>query len=186
MDGPARTLAQAVKTRRADLGWSLDRTAAATGVSKAMLGQIERGESSPTVSTLWKIATGLKVSMSSLMAAAPGAARPLPQRRDAADLRRDLDGGGMGVALLFPFDPNLGHEVFELTLRPGYETRSDPHEAGVVETVMVVSGRVEILTGGAWRDLGPGQSLRFAGDAAHGYRNRGPEPAVLLDVISYP
>lgn len=38
-----------------------------TGVSKAMLGQIERGESSPTVTTLWKIATGLQVSFSSLL-----------------------------------------------------------------------------------------------------------------------
>ena len=35
-----------------------------TGVSKAMLGQIERGQSNPTISTLWKIATGLKVSFS--------------------------------------------------------------------------------------------------------------------------
>lgn len=30
-----------------------------TGVSKAMLGQIERGQSNPTISTLWKIATGI-------------------------------------------------------------------------------------------------------------------------------
>ena len=43
---------------------SLDEVAKLTGVSKAMLGQIERGQSNPTVSTLWKIATGLKVSFS--------------------------------------------------------------------------------------------------------------------------
>lgn len=43
---------------------SLDEAAKLTGVSKAMLGQIERGQSNPTVSTLWKISTGLKVSFS--------------------------------------------------------------------------------------------------------------------------
>lgn len=43
---------------------SLDEVTKLTGVSKAMLGQIERGQSNPTVSTLWKIATGLKVSFS--------------------------------------------------------------------------------------------------------------------------
>ncbi len=41
---------------------SLDKVAELTSVSKAMLGQIERGESTPTVNVLWKIATGLKVS----------------------------------------------------------------------------------------------------------------------------
>ena len=43
---------------------SLEEVTKLTGVSKAMLGQIERGISNPTVSTLWKIATGLKVSFS--------------------------------------------------------------------------------------------------------------------------
>ena len=43
---------------------SLDDTAALTGVSKPMLGQIERGQSIPTVTTLWKIATGLKTPLS--------------------------------------------------------------------------------------------------------------------------
>lgn len=54
---PATTL----KALRQARGWSLSKLAEETGVSKAMLGQIERNESSPTVSTLWKIATGLNV-----------------------------------------------------------------------------------------------------------------------------
>ncbi len=54
-------LAYTLKTERQARGWSLARLAEETGVSKAMLGQIERNESSPTVSTLWKIATGLNI-----------------------------------------------------------------------------------------------------------------------------
>ncbi len=46
---------------------SLDNVANMTGVSKSMLGQIERGESSPTVATLWKIATGLHISFTALL-----------------------------------------------------------------------------------------------------------------------
>ena len=46
---------------------SLDDTAALTGVSKPMLGQIERGQSVPTVTTLWKIATGLKTPLSAFL-----------------------------------------------------------------------------------------------------------------------
>lgn len=62
-----RQIASVLKEQRQKRGWSLDKTAAATGVSKAMLGQIERQESSPTIATLWKIATGLECSFSSFI-----------------------------------------------------------------------------------------------------------------------
>ena len=53
-----------LKTIRNNRNLSLSEVSEITGVSKAMLGQIERGQSNPTVSTLWKIANGLKVSFS--------------------------------------------------------------------------------------------------------------------------
>jgi len=62
MQDLARHISVTLQLLRKQRGWSLDKTAAATGVSKAMLGQIERGESSPTVATLWKIATGFETS----------------------------------------------------------------------------------------------------------------------------
>lgn len=60
-------LATTLKALRLARGWSLSKLAEETGVSKAMLGQIERNESSPTVSTLWKIATGLNVPFSAFI-----------------------------------------------------------------------------------------------------------------------
>jgi XRE family transcriptional regulator, regulator of sulfur utilization len=57
-------IGQTLRDLRQQRGWSLDKTAQATGVSKAMLGQIERGESSPTVVTLWRISSGLQASFS--------------------------------------------------------------------------------------------------------------------------
>ena len=61
----SKSIAQHLQSVRKGRGLSLDKTAKLTGVSKAMLGQIERGESSPTIATLWKIATGLECSFSS-------------------------------------------------------------------------------------------------------------------------
>ena len=58
---------QNLRRLRNGLGLSLDEASKLTGVSKAMLGQIERGESSPTISTLWKISSGLKVNFISLL-----------------------------------------------------------------------------------------------------------------------
>ena len=86
----AQHLAATLKTLRQQRGWSLSRLAEETGVSKAMLGQIERNESSPTVATLWKIATGLNVAFSTFIVAddddAPAAFDP-QQHLDGADAR---------------------------------------------------------------------------------------------------
>ncbi|MCB2100847.1 MAG: cupin domain-containing protein [Rhodobacterales bacterium] len=177
-------LARKIKARRIALGWNLDRLAEEAGVDAALLEPMERGESVPTVAVLWKIAKGLKVSFTALMHA-PGKDDDIqPQIRDAARLRRPMD-EGVALAVLFPFDPRLGFEMVEVTLRPGFENRTAAHEAGMVETLMAVSGTMEILVDEAWHALAPGQFLRFAGDTPHGYRNPGATPAVFVAINSY-
>ena len=59
--------AKNLKRIREDRKLSLDKVADLTGVSKSMLGQIERGDSNPTITTVWKIANGLKISFTTLM-----------------------------------------------------------------------------------------------------------------------
>ena len=81
---PAAYLATSLRALRNEKHWSLDRAAQETGVSKAMLGQIERGESSPTIATLWKIASGFHVSLSSFLA-------PLPSATDSGLVRRNAN-----------------------------------------------------------------------------------------------
>lgn len=178
-------LSTTLRQLRKDYGWSLDAAAAATGVSKAMLGQIERGESSPTTAVLWKLATGFQVSVSSLM-------EPLPEIsedtviRDAEEIRNIPGDKGMAVAPLFPFEPRFGFDLMELTFLPGYERVSEPHEPGVIEHITVMAGKMEILTDDIWQRLEKGQTIRFRGDKPHGYRNRNDEKAVTLSVIHYP
>src|SRR5204862_7549168 len=55
-----------LRTRR---GLSLERLAQISGVSRAMLGQIELGQSAPTINALWKIARALEVTFAALMSA---------------------------------------------------------------------------------------------------------------------
>jgi transcriptional regulator with XRE-family HTH domain len=178
-------LAHTLRALRHARGWSLDQAAGHTGVSKAMLGQIERGESSPTVATLWKIADGFQAAMSALLEPAPpGQADPLLVRH-AADLKRQVTDGGMRVAPLFPFEPRFGFEMLEVTLLPGYARQADPHEAGVTEHVLVVRGALEIRVEGRWIALADGECLRFAADRPHGYRNLGTAEAVFHNLIHY-
>lgn len=86
MENLHQHLSQALKQLRQANGWSLTLAADRTGVSKAMLGQIERGESSPTVATLWKIATGFNVPFSFLSRVAIN--RRVSPRRLANPMRK--------------------------------------------------------------------------------------------------
>ncbi|MDX1320081.1 MAG: XRE family transcriptional regulator [Oceanospirillum sp.] len=190
-----RHLADTLKAERKQRGWSLDKAAATTGVSKAMLGQIERGESSPTVATLWKIAGGFRCSLSTFIEAyddkspdqsSAQLSSGKPQIRSADQIRHQPAQDLMLVAPLFPFDSQMGFEIFELSLLSGYERESEPHEAGVTEFVLVIEGVMEVLVEGQWHCLEKGMSIRFSADQPHGYRNLSNDTARFHNIIHYP
>ncbi|WP_298768565.1 XRE family transcriptional regulator [uncultured Shewanella sp.] len=200
MMNPNQHLAKMLKFYRQQKHWSLDKTAQETGVSKAMLGQIERGESSPTVAKLWKIATGMQLSLSQLLEPeqlveqvtnqhehqANTSIHHTPIVRQANQLRRQQTQDDMLVATLFPFDPKLKFEVFELTLLAGFEKCSQAHAQGVIEHVLVIGGQMELFIEGNWQVLMTGDSIRFNADRSHGYRNVTQAPAVFHNIIYYP
>jgi len=185
MIDPKDHLAETLKTVRKAKGLSLDKAAVQTGVSKAMLGQIERGESSPTVSTLWKISTGLGVSLSTFIEPLPGNKLRETTLRNADDIRQHPADGGLLISPLFPFDPQLGFEYMELSFEDGYERMSEPHSPGVMEVMTSIEGEMEVFASGKWNKLPQGQSIRFAGDREHGYRNRSGALAKTITVIHY-
>ena len=172
----AQHLAATLKHLRQQRGWSLSRLAEETGVSKAMLGQIERNESSPTVATLWKIATGLNVPFSAFIVPDDGAAPSAfdPQQQ------------AMVVKPLFPWDEALRFDYFSITLAPGALSESTPHEAGVIEHVVVVSGELEMKLEGNWKTISADSGVRFAGDKPHAYRNSSDRTVHFHSLIHYP
>ncbi|MFT6558942.1 helix-turn-helix domain-containing protein [Sneathiella sp.] len=187
MINPTEHIAKNVKWFRQQKKWSLSQAAVKTGVSKAMLGQIERGESSPTIATIWKIVKGFDLSLSSLLEPVPASIGEAGTViRDANDLRRQIADDTMLVAPLFPYDPTLRFEYFELTFPAGYERLSEPHKAGVVEILTVISGALEVLSENVWHLVTAGQSIRLHGDQPHGYRNSSANEAVVLTVINDP
>lgn len=179
MDADISAIGRHLKKHRSERGWSLDRVARESGVSKAMLGQIERGESTPTVSTLWKIASGLRVPLSGFLVAEGALQRPTmaPRHHDAS---------GMIVTPLFAFDPALGFEMFLIELPQGTLSESTPHAAGVVEHLIVLEGVMELRLDGDWQTLSVGDAVRFPADQPHAYRNQSRVSAKVHDLIHYP
>ncbi|MFI4937951.1 MAG: helix-turn-helix domain-containing protein [Candidatus Berkiellales bacterium] len=179
-------IALTLKDLRRERGWSLDKAAAETGVSKAMLGQIERGESSPTIATLWKIASGFHASFSSFIEEKINAEKNEPILRAGTTQQLHPADEKIRVMPLFPFDSQLFFEVFIIELLPGCEHLSPPHKEGVIEHVIVVSGKMEVLVNGKWQAIAKGEGLRFNANQPHGYRNLTSKKACFHDMIHYP
>lgn len=178
-------IALTLKNLRQKKGWSLDKTAQATGVSKAMLGQIERQESSPTIATLWKIAAGFETSFSSFIEEIKSASDEVMYRTGQVQTIHP-DDQKIKVLPLFPFDPSLNFELFIIELLPGCEHLSPPHKQGVIEHVVVIEGSMEVLIDGTWRAVSKGEGIRFNANIIHGYRNLTLTAATFHDIIHYP
>lgn len=161
---------------------SLEEVAKLTGVSKAMLGQIERGKSNPTVSTLWKIATGLKISFSLFIDENQDDLKVIDQK-DIHPIIEDND--RMKLYPIFPFDANKGFEIFTIELEPDCNHISTPHNDGVEEYIIVTEGEIEIDINNKIFKLQKGSSMRFMANCPHSYKNINQGRSVFQNIILY-
>lgn len=161
---------------------SLDEVTKLTGVSKAMLGQIERGQSNPTVSTLWKIATGLKVSFSLFIDENQEDLKVICQNDISPIIE---DNNRMKLYPIFPFDANKGFEIFTIELEPDCNHVSTPHNDGVEEYIIVTEGQIEIIIDDKKFILEKGDSIRFMANKQHEYKNISNEKSIFQNMIFY-
>jgi transcriptional regulator with XRE-family HTH domain len=168
---------------RVKRGLSLEKLAKLSGVSRAMLGQVELGQSAPTINVLWKISTALAVPFSALIGSRQ-AGGPMVLRAEQAKVLSSHDGRFRSRAL-FPFDEPRRVEFYELRLAPRCEEKADAHAPGTVENLVVASGAVEVDIEGGREQLRAGDAIVFEADTAHVYRNASDAEAVLYLVMTY-
>lgn len=165
-------------------GHSLERLAKASGVSRAMLGQIETGKSVPTIGLLWKIAVALGVPFASLIAGEHAAGTVVMPRASAKVLTSNQ--GQFTSRALFPFDSERQVEFYELRIAPLHRENADAHASGTRENLVVARGSVEVTTGSERPvALSEGDAILFAADVPHSYQNLGTDEAVLFLVMTY-
>jgi transcriptional regulator with XRE-family HTH domain len=172
-----------LKRLRTQRGLSLEKLAQQSGVSRAMLGQIELGQSAPTINVLWKIASGLGVTFSALITAQQRSG-PLVLRSQQARLLTSSDRKFSSRAL-FPVNEPRRVEFYELRLSAGGVEHAEAHAAGTVENLVVAEGAVEIEVGGQHHSLESGDAIMFEADSPHVYRNRGRGESVMYLVMTY-
>lgn len=164
-------------------GLSLERLARASGVSRAMLGQIELGQSTPTINVLWKIARALAVPFSALITSrAAGRTTVMPKARAKILTSHE---GTFSSRALFPFDEPRTVEFYELRLAPKAVETADPHPPGTIENLVVTAGALELVAGAERHALGTGDAILFEADVPHAYRNAGDAECVMYLVMTY-
>ena len=162
---------------------SLEKLSKLSGVSRAMLGQIELGQSAPTINVLWKISTALGVPFSGLIGQRQAGGVVVLRGQNAKTLTSH--DGSFTSRALFPFDEPRRVEFYELRLTARGEEHADAHAPGTVENLVVSKGSVEIEVEGTRQLLAQGDAIVFEADAPHAYRNASDDEAVLYLVMTY-
>jgi XRE family transcriptional regulator, regulator of sulfur utilization len=162
-----------VQSLRRDRGLTLQELAVAAAVSTSMLSSVERGRKAPTIVVLARIADGLGVPLSELVA--PGGGRVIVRRAGAQDVIDEP--GGWRREILTPVVPGVNFEWIRTTLPSGADPGPFPAYApGSHEYVLAESGTLQLTIGGDEVTLQPGDSVYFPADRSHRYANPGPVP----------
>jgi XRE family transcriptional regulator, regulator of sulfur utilization len=163
---------------------SLRDLAERSGVSAPMLSQVERGETSPTLSVAERIAGGLELSLSQLLRLDEGDGVSVVR----AGERRHGGGRSHRYEVLTPPLPGLRAEVSLHSLTPGASTAGpgDPpmHEPGSRETAVVEAGVLRLLCAGTRHDLDAGDAVTFDADLPHRFENPGEAEARFYSVVA--
>lgn len=183
MDNLNAIIASNLKNYRNEKKISLDKMAEITGVSKSMIGQIERGVSTPTISTMMKLAGGLKLPLNYLLT---------PPQSDFTLIRKgDLtnqvpDDNLLSIHTYFPYSDGRTFEILVIEIEKGGQYQLDPHPSGTEKYLTVFKGRLNIRLDDQEHLLESGDAMRYKADKPQTYFNIGNKAVKLQMVIQHP
>jgi transcriptional regulator with XRE-family HTH domain len=170
-----------VKALRDASSLSLRDLAERSGVSAPMLSQVERGETSPTLTVAARIASGLELSLSQLLRLDEGGSVTIVrahERTGAASSKR-----GHSFEVMTPAQPGQRSELSRHTLAAGGTTGADDdppmHEPGSRETALVERGSIVLVCDGRRYELAEGDCVTFDADLPHHFENPAATEAIF-------
>jgi transcriptional regulator with XRE-family HTH domain len=188
LDGPddlSRALGVRVRSLRDAAGMTLEQLARASGVSRAMLSKVERGEKSPTIGVVSRIAAGLNTTLTALTADnETSSTTRVILRRSARPLFRDPK-TGFERHIVSPATGGGRAELIYHHLPPGTSTGMLPaYPPGTEKQIVVVVGTLVVDFKSSKEQLGPGDSMFFEATIEHAFINPADEPCGYYMVLS--
>jgi transcriptional regulator with XRE-family HTH domain len=161
---PLDVIASSLRRHRARAGLSLTEVAKRAGVAKSTLSQLESGTGNPSVETLWALAVALDTPFAALL----DPPRPKVQIIRAGEGPAIYsDQADYSATLVASSPPNARRDLYRIVASPGPGRKSDPHMPGVVEHVILSSGRALVGPLDDPVELAPGDYIAYPGDLPH-------------------
>ncbi len=164
---------------------TLDVLAEKSGVSKAMLSQIESEKVNPTVATVWKIAQGLGVEINELLKGETVSPRRFKVTPKDRITQLDTDEPGVHIKVLSPISMAEDLEMYYVTFQPRGVLRSEPHFPNTEEFLTIIKGSVRVAAGDNTSDLQAGDFITYHCDVAHSIENLTDGPAEVHMVVRF-
>jgi transcriptional regulator with XRE-family HTH domain len=168
VNDPTSALAARLSAEREARSWSLAELAARSGVSKAMISRIERGEASPTAALLGKLSGAFGLTLSTLLARAESGERRL-LRCSEQTTWQDPASGYIRRQISPPCDLPL--ELIRVELPAGASVTFPASSYAFIRQIMwVIEGRMTFVEGDDTHELSAGDSLLLGAPAQCTFR----------------
>jgi len=156
-----------------------------SGVSKAMLSQIESEKVNPTIATVWKIARGLEVELDNLLKIDTGKVRKFILTKPENTATLDTAENGPHIRVLSPIAMAEDLEIYLITFKPGTVLKSSAHAAGTEEYLTVIEGSVKVTAGSKAAEIKTGDFIIYSCDVEHTIANTSGEKAVIHMIVRF-
>ncbi|GGG06488.1 helix-turn-helix domain-containing protein [Paenibacillus aceti] len=182
-DDPKQVVLQVgavLKKLRKERNMSLSDLAELSDVSKLTLGNIERGETNPTLGMLWKISKSLSIPLMALFSS-------------GGSVSLSRAGEGLRIAgddktwIVEPIFQNASDEIemCRAYLQPNSSYYPEQHHFNTTEIVTVMSGEITITVNDEPYQLNQYDSISFRADKTHSYTNHSDDVVVLHIILKY-
>lgn len=164
---------------------TMQELASSSGLSKAMLSQIESNKVNPTVATLWKIARALQVDLDRLISG-PSNERPLFEiTPKSQQIHLEMDEGKTKFTILSSPNQAEDLEIYKVTLSPDAIHNSKPHEKNTIEYVCILRGKIQITADEQNCVLEAGDYIMMQADVPHSLKNISEVEAEAFMVVRF-
>jgi XRE family transcriptional regulator, regulator of sulfur utilization len=181
MENINNNISKNLKQIRKEKGLTLEDLSLISGVSKSMLGEIERGSTNPTILVLWKIADGLKIPLTRLIKEEELDYTVVKN----SDLKVIDNEPEYCIYSIFPYYDLHKSEILKLEILPHSKHSNSGHMNDIDEYIYVAKGNIRFILNNEEFNLCEGDSVRFRGALSHEFINSYDNTAILINILNY-
>jgi transcriptional regulator with XRE-family HTH domain len=174
---PLDAIAFSLRRERERAGLSLSELAKRAGIAKSTLSQLESASGNPSVETLWALSVALDVPFARLIE--PGRPKVQVVRKGEGPAVYS-ERANYVATVLSASPPNARRDLYLLAAEPGSIRESEPHMPGVVEHMVLCSGRARVGLTGDPVEINPGDYIAYPGDLPHIFEALEPGTTAVL------